>query len=394
MAPRSLGVVIAATPVQFKSISHVRSFSDGRVLVNDPGRHLLLMLDSALREIRIVADSDASHTGRAYGAGAGGLLYGPGDSSIFVDPAAKAALVIAPDGTIARQFALPAGTTTFTKGLALPTFNTGTPAVSGRYGLVYRADAVGRPVPQPSRNGRDTIRIAVQDSNAIVGMSLDTRTVDTLGNLVTGQTRVFTFPPNGQVNRSLINLPRGLLSTDAWAVTSDGSLVIVHALEYRVERIGVDGARTSSRIPFPWQAVSDQEKHRITDSLNADVKARHDAALARAKIFPDGAEPPLVPPPAYQTFGEIGDFVPALLSDGARTALADRDNNVWIHVRLPPDPRRADGQVYDVVDAHGTLVDCVVIPDGRSLIGFGPNGIVFLIAHDGGKEMLEEARIR
>jgi hypothetical protein len=50
--------------------------------------------------------------------------------------------------------------------------------------------------------------------------------------------------------------------------------------------------------------------------------------------------------------------------------------------------------VYDVVNRQGELVDKVELPQGRTLIGFGPGGIVYLLARDAGATRIEQARFK
>jgi hypothetical protein len=59
--------------------------------------------------------------------------------------------------------------------------------------------------------------------------------------------------------------------------------------------------------------------------------------------------------------------------------LADRDGNLWIlpnvatHVKDGP-------RVYDVVNPARGLVRRVRVPAGRTIVGFGPRGVVYLSA--------------
>lgn len=81
-------------------------FGDGRVLVNDPGKRRLLLLDSTLQHTTLVADT-TSATVRAYGDGLTGLVPFTGDSSLISDRITGAFLVIGPNGKIARIIATP-----------------------------------------------------------------------------------------------------------------------------------------------------------------------------------------------------------------------------------------------------------------------------------------------
>jgi hypothetical protein len=70
----------------------------------------------------------------------------------------------------------------------------------------------------------------------------------------------------------------------------------------------------------------------------------------------------------------------------------DADNNIWIRPR-PPRSQRG-GTTYDVVNRKGELIDKVELPQGRTLIGFGPNGVVYLYFRDAGATRIEQARFK
>src|SRR5205809_1009177 len=65
------------------------------VLVNDVQTRRLLMFDSTLTHVTVVADT-TSATANAYSGRMGGLIAYRGDSSLFVDPQSMSMLVIDP----------------------------------------------------------------------------------------------------------------------------------------------------------------------------------------------------------------------------------------------------------------------------------------------------------
>ena len=75
---------------------------------------------------------------------------------------------------------------------------------------------------------------------------------------------------------------------------------------------------------------------------------------------------------------EIPDFYPPL-RDGA--AIADMDGNLWI---LPTTSAQSkNGElVYDVVNPKRGLFERVRMPVGRSVLGFGKGGVVYLMSGD------------
>src|SRR4051812_47894917 len=80
---RPLGATTGTSAVTFGQVQHLRALSNGSVLVNDPGRRQVIMLDSALANPRVVVDSAGGAT--MYGPSAGALIPFAGDSTLFVD---------------------------------------------------------------------------------------------------------------------------------------------------------------------------------------------------------------------------------------------------------------------------------------------------------------------
>ena len=87
---------------------------------------------------------------------------------------------------------------------------------------------------------------------------------------------------------------------------------------------------------------------------------------------------------------EIADYYPAIRSGAAR---ADLDGNLWI---LPTTSAqsKAGELVYDVVNSKGELFQRVRLPVGRSIAGFGRQGVVYLMHRDTAKGwFLERTKI-
>src|SRR5687767_2544007 len=92
---RQLGPVTAVAKEPLGAVSTVRHLSDGRVLVNDIVGRRVVMFDSSLATITLIADT-TSATSSAYGPRPGGLIAFRGDSTLFVDPASLSMLLIDP----------------------------------------------------------------------------------------------------------------------------------------------------------------------------------------------------------------------------------------------------------------------------------------------------------
>jgi hypothetical protein len=208
--------------------------------------------------------------------------------------------------------------------------------------------------------------------------------------------------------------------TDDWAVLSDGTIAAVRGREYRVDFIYADGTMTSSsKIPFAWQRMTDEDKSAIIDSTRnayeqflADLTAKWQAANEgsasvadtsrngrRQRPQPDGSTlssttgrgavsgspADLYLPQVYPTLGEMPDYRPAFRRGAAR---GDADGNLWIRTSKMVN----GGAVYDVINRQGVLIDRIQVPPGRVIAGFGSGGVVYMGVVDGNITRLERAR--
>ncbi|MDQ3516718.1 MAG: hypothetical protein M3403_08120 [Gemmatimonadota bacterium] len=424
---RPLGPVTARTaePV---SVAGVRPLPGG-VLVNEAAKRRVILFDGQLATYSVVADSTAE-TGNAYGGRFGGLIAYHGDSSLFVDPASLSMLVVDPSGKIARVMSVPRSqdATMLAGGMGGVTYD-------GRGGIVYR----GMFRPQfrgGGGSGRQTGGVFtppdIPDSAPLLRIDLATRRVDTLGYIKTPKVKldVSRTDDGGISMRSQVN---PLPVIDEWAVLHDGTIAFVRGLDYHIDWIGPDGAKTSSaKVSFDWQRMTDDDKVAFIDSLKAARErmgegapgvAALGAALGASESMMGAAAPSIQimtgpgggggggggggrrqgagPPGAGGGQGrmnaqvsfvepsELPDYKPAFFAGAVR---ADALGNLWI--RTIPTKAIPGGPVYDVIDRNGALVERVQIPAGRTIIGFGPNGAVYMVVREGTNSYLEKASIR
>jgi len=85
---------------------------------------------------------------------------------------------------------------------------------------------------------------------------------------------------------------------------------------------------------------------------------------------------------------ELPDYRPAI---SAGSAKPDVDGNVWIRTSATRAGAIA-GPIYDVVNRKGELVDRVQVPAGRSIVGFGKGGVVYMMARDDKGAWLERTK--
>ena len=404
MPVRPLGPVLATATEPLGSVSQVRVLHGGRLIVNDVTGRRVVMFDSTLSRVTVVADSTTA-TGTAYGSRLGGLIAYRGDSTLFVDPASLSMLVIDPIGKIARTMAVPRPRDV--QNLIGGPF--GTPAFDGLGRLVYRATPT---VTLPKSGGAFVMPIQ-PESALIVRFDLSSRALDTVAVFRIPKV-VFNVVRDADAVR-VIPTVNPIPLTDDWAVLSNGTVAIVRGREYRVEFVASDGKQTSPpKLPFDWQRLSDDEKVAVIDSTHAEMEkaraaqlaqiaaagsqptladsaptARRQLAQAESTISPVGrGSPSDVPPlPQFVDPSELPDYRPAFRQGAAR---GDADGNLWIRTTKFVN----GGPVYDVVNQAGALIDRIRIPPGRVIAGFGAGGVVYMGVVDGTVTRLERARVR
>jgi hypothetical protein len=449
---RPLGPVTAVAKEPLGSVTTVRHLPDGRVLVNDIVGRRVVMFDSALSLVSVVADT-TSATANAYGVQPGGLIAYRGDSTLFVDPASLSMLLIDPSGKIARVMAAPrANGVGFLVGGPF-----GNPGFDPKGRLVYRAPpnfAGFRPAPAASGNRLPQFP-PFPDSAALVRFDLATRKTDTATFFKTPKFNLsVTQSPDGgvRVTNTTNPLPQG----DDWALLPDGTIALVRTKDFHVDWLNPDGTTTASpKIPFQWERLTDEAKVAFVDSAKIAIeKLRASGQFARdgGQFFtrtavdgPAGAPrrdgvgggdaPRTGSAPAPAPNGQAGpspapNAQPGTISvtAGGNTSVttagpgggafggqlppltmispselpdykpafapgstrADADGNLWIRTSQNVDAR----PVYDIVNRKGELIDRVQLPANRVLAGFGSGGVVYLAVRDGATAHLERARVK
>ncbi|MES2522371.1 MAG: hypothetical protein V4617_06725 [Gemmatimonadota bacterium] len=428
---RELSAVDAKTTVHFGNIFGVRPLAGGKLLVNDGIRRQLMMLDANLSNPTVVIDS-VSEGGNSYGRSAAPLIPYLADSSLFVDGASLSLLVIDPNGKVARVMAAP-------KPTDLRFLAGGASGVDAQGNLVYRGSlTINRSNMRMDGPGGMPTMVQPPDSAPIVRASFETRTVDTIGRvkIQSGSRTTMMQDSDGKMNAKMIVNP--LPTIDEWAVLSDGSVAFVRGHDYHIDWIRPDGKTVSSaKLPFDWKRLTDDDKLKLIDSARTAIeKAQADAKAAGASSGAaavgaamgsatgggaqmeirvmstmgaagggggmsvgapgGGASGPMtnfvMPTPTIEfvPLNEIADYYPAIRSGAAR---ADLDGNLWI---LPTTSAqsKAGELVYDVVNNRGELTQRVRIPLGRSVAGFGRDGVVYLMYRDAAKGwFLERAKV-
>jgi hypothetical protein len=77
---------------------------------------------------------------------------------------------------------------------------------------------------------------------------------------------------------------------------------------------------------------------------------------------------------------------------GQNALRPDADGNLWVRTTHH---EASAGVVYDVVNRQGKVIDRVQLQPGRTIIGFGRGGIVYMVAgEDEATSSLEKAKWR
>jgi hypothetical protein len=380
---RPLGRVLNTSAESLAAVSQVRALPDGRVIVHDNSGRRVVMFDSTLSKVTLIADT-TSATGNAYGSRIGGIIAYRGDSTLFVDPVTLSMLVIDGSGRVVRTMAAPRSTDV--PYLIGGPF--GTPSLDAHGRLVYRQTIRTQPDP--------LTRVAPSaDSSSIVRFDFATRSLDTAGRFAIPKVRSNSSQVelNGRTIFRVAQVVNPMPLTDDWAVLSDGTIAVVRGHDYRVDFIdGAGHVSSGPKIPFEWERMNDDAKSAIIDSTRADIARR--AALTAARDSAAGRVPPQPPPgfpvlPPMQlefvSIDELPDYRPAFRQAAAR---GDADGNLWVRTSKMSN----GGPVYDVINNKGALIDRVAIPPGRVIAGFGPGGMVYMGVVDGNITRLERAR--
>ncbi len=442
---RPLGRVTASSSDSLGPISNIRHLPNGRLLVNDVVHRRVLMLDSTLKVVSVIADS-TSATANAYASQVGALIAFRGDSTLFVDPTSLSMLVIDPKGTIGRVMSVPRAQDAMM--LAGTVF--GGASYDGVGHLVYR----GAPSVQMRMGGAMTSGGAgamgspsIADSMPIIRVDLATRAVDTAGFVkIPKTTTALSRGDDGAITVSVEVNPLPIV--DEWAMTADGAIGIIRGADYHLEWMTPDRTRsTSPKVTFDWKRLTDEDKSALIDS----VKARRERMEAAAppgqggfgalqaaansmglggmlggagggnaqmrfetRAAPSGAGGAagggagaagggrgapaggiaammanIKTNITYVSPSQLPDYQPPFLANSAK---ADADGNIWL--LTIPTKQIPGGAVYDVINRKGDVVERVQIPENRAIIGFGAGGIVILGESDGLTMKLERARIR
>ena len=501
---KKLGEAVARTTEPLGAVTSVRALSNGTLFVNDFPQRRIVMFDAQLKQMKIIADTLGTNI--PYGQRQPGLIAFTADSTIIVDPATLALLVLNPKGEVSRVMSVPRPQDINT----LATSTLGANAFDSKGQLIYRSQGGGgfggfggfggmqggntnggrganqqqtgggrggaggaggrggfggaedfpggRPAGPtgPSAFGGNTGRNMQPDSLPLIRSNFDTRKTDTV-TFVRVPKNEFATEPTPEGGTRVITKLNPLPQADDWATMSDGTVAVVRVLDYHIDWYTPDGKHTSSaKLPFDWKQLSDSDKTKMIDSLKAaaEIYTKQIAAMtqgsgngSRIAFAPiDAAKLPDYYPPIRQgsTFADADGnlwILPATSSLSASDLLASVANSgrggrgagmgggrgqggagggaagsgaaagaagaagaaagagnqrggaggppagVGLEALLPPPSTISLN--YDVVNRKGELVERVQLPPGRTIVGFGPKGAIYLSVREGRNMFIE-----
>ena len=447
---RSLPAITARSSEALSAVATAVPLPGGKVLVNDILGRRVLLLDSLLVKIAIVADT-TSATANAYGQRGAGLIGYNGDSALFIDPASLSMMVINPAGELTTVRAVPRANEI---GFLVGGPN-GRPGFDPAGRLYYRGQARPRQAAVGAARGArgggggggggagiggpggPTFAIPEQpDSAPVVRVNLATRVLDTVATFKIPKIDIkISQGVDGRMSVQTTMNPMPV--TDDWALLSDGTIAVVRGHDFHVDWIAPDGTLTSSpKLPYEWQRLSDDDKQMVVDSARAAIEKQRaeaqrlvDGAGGPAAFFQGGGaaivmtmgmaggEPPqrvaagtaaAAAPAGGQRGGgpgggpgggfripnvnmipanELPDYRPPF---GQQSALGDLDGNLWVRTTAPA---QNGGALYYVISRNNEIIDRIELPQGRILAGFGKGGLIYLGFRDAeAKAYLEVTR--
>jgi len=421
-AIRLINAADASTKPVFGLVTAVRQLPNGSLLVNDVLKRQLTMLDASLANPVLVADS-ISGGANSYGTRPGGLIPYLADSTLFVDPVGLSMFVLDGKGAIARVASVP-------RSQDAPAFTQGAPALDAKGRIVYsggrggmRISASSRPNNGAANNGPMIAFPDQPDTMAIVRIDPASRKLDTAGFYKIPKTKVNMTNVDGRMSITTEINPMPII--DDWAVLSDGSIAIVRGRDYHVDWVNGDGSTTATpKLPFDWQRLSDEDKIAVIDSAKTAMEKLRAAmgTMSPEKAMVEGMRggaagggPPVMimsfstsdggggggrgatasagaggPQLQFVSPSELPDYRPPFTSGAAR---GDLDGNLWVRTTATRAGAVAAGPIYDVINRKGEVTDRIQLPAGRSIIGFGKGGVVYMLARDEKGSWIEKTKV-
>jgi hypothetical protein len=348
-APRHLGAPLSTFGEPFSDISGIRQLSDGRLLVADRLEKAVRLLDAAgayLDEVGRVGSGPGEFQlpGR--------LLPLPGDSTLLVDFGNMRLSVIGPEGGIHRSTSMQqsyrhdggAGVV-----MVMPQVS------DGRGGLYF-----------DTRGSFEVGPAGLPDSIAVVRWELGAEHFDTVA-MLPNPAAMHSIKFGSSGGTRITGAGGGPLSAKpGWSADPDGRAALVWAEPYRVEWVSPSGSRAAGpTVDYRPIPVTEEDKAAWADGMAGGA--------VTVVSGTEGGRSFTMPRPDPDDM-EWPEHKPAFHATGVWTA---PNGVLWVQRYV----RGGAPETFDLFDARGRRTDRVELPEGRSLIGFGP-GVIYLARPD------------
>ena len=369
---RGLGPVVATSTARFRMIDAVRELPRGELLLHELRSGNVHLLDGALRTARV------AYAGPQGAPAAAGILVDhQADSVLFIADAGRRVVVIDAHGNVARVDSLPA--------MPLPFLLRSSVIRGDRQGYLY-FEPTRRAGERPS--GPAARSASALETVPLARVRLGSSTLDTVAQLANNVVEARLLPrAGGGFTPSFATNP--LPVVDDWTIVADGSVALVRGADFHVDWLSASLATSASAaIAFPWVELSADDKRRIADSARIaaeSLRARMTQTAGRSGVTPSRGVSATI---SMVEADGLPDRRPAFRRGAT---LPDLEGRLWVEVTLP---KRGGGPMYYVIDRDGKLVDRVQLPAGRSLVGFGRGGMVYLSAPIDSGVALQRVRLR
>lgn len=250
-----LATPLAKSEQGFSSSITAHGLAAGRILINDARSRRLVVLDSMMKEVRVLADSVSQGTSMFYGRRAGSVIQCSGDLLLFVDPSAMAIVQITPEGEIGRTIAPPQMKGVMAA-LAMPTV--GKAACDNRGRLLFTS------LPEKSHVERSpdggVMMVNPPDTLKLLRADLATRQIDTIASLYSMVERTVLIEAT-KATLTTRNERIPLRESDVWVALSNGDIAVLRVRDFSIDWVLADGSnRKTPKLPHSWVKLSDEQK--------------------------------------------------------------------------------------------------------------------------------------
>jgi hypothetical protein len=181
------------------------------------------------------------------------------------------------------------------------------------------------------------------------------------------------YPPRegrqAQSGGVVVSVPQHPFRAQAvWAVSTDGTVAIVHADPYRVDYVRPDGRRLRGPVN-PYERIA------VTDAHKEQLRAQREAPRPAAVLARGGTPSYQVTSTPFREPQQWPRYLPPFLVSA--TVMFAPDGRLWIERTVAA----AQPPQFDVLDAGGRLAQRIQLPTRTRLVGFG-SGSVYLVRRD------------